>query len=273
MLCRWPETDNFMSVFLLLTLISIFNIIIRFFNSSARFNSSLTAFVPVILYFYLANYFKRKKIALISSFIFSLLPQTVALGRIASPVNFQVFLFLLFLICFSYIRKISVRIGLFFLWFYISFLTFRGFWFYHSYPQNSVYKLMENIFNLTSFNLLFFNNVTYYWGGVRENGILYIALLPFFLIGLFTLIRSKTTNIISVTAVIFILTVMSPSYPESKEIFMAFPMLSAVTGRGFYELWHRNNLLNRLFTGFLILFLIYETAQFLHYYFIHFPLE
>ena len=132
-------------------------------------------------------------------------------------------------------------------------------------------SILNNLFILLSPDLLFYRNITFWWGGLREFGIMYLFFLPFIILGLLKAFPGKRF-LLFILLWILVFSAFSPAFPESREIFLAVPLWSVLTGTGlFYSFQARNIYVKTVATGS-TLFLLYEYSQLIHYYFRHYPL-
>ena len=155
----------------------------------------LTAFLSVLgvvfLYWYTKAVFGDKKIAVLSAFFLGSLPWSFEQGRIASPPSNAIAILLLLLFAASQKRQLFFKIILYGCIPLILFFFYPQFWLFRTNLNSfSNIHVLQNLFILLSPDLLFFHNITFWWGGVREAGVLYFSLIPFFLIGIYQLIFS-----------------------------------------------------------------------------------
>lgn len=221
----------------------------------------------LVFYFFVNNSFKNKKLALISSWILTILPWSLEQGRIVSQPNNFLFFFLIILLIAQMVKNTFqklliysiIPIGLFF--FYPQFWLFRG---GINIFQKTDY--FNNLFFLLSPSFLFFKNITFWWGGVREFGVMYASLLPIFIVGIYQTLVLKYYSVLLWTGIILFISSASPFLPESREFFLIIPFLSVILGLGINSF--RKKWLTLLFISLLIL---YEITQFFHYYTVHYP--
>lgn len=254
-------------LFLLFTIPQMVNssIATRILSSSSSLASAF------FLFFLSQKYFKNTKISLISVWFFVNLPWVFVEGRIVSQPNIALF-FILITILFA--QKISSRYKYIFLVLILPIL-------YLAYPQFWLFKMQEfklspesfitNLYILFSFNFLFFNNITYWWGGIREFGVMFLSFIPFFIPGLYRLIISKEIKLLILLLLVTIIAALSPYFPESREFYIATPIISYILALGAYYLTVQKNKTVIALLLCLFIFMIYELSQFYHFYFIHYP--
>ena len=234
----------------LLLLIILFNLFLKFWRLgvipplldknelSLRFLSAgLSLFFPVLIYILVRNIYRADKLALLTALIFTILPQTIVEGRIVSILVYPPFL----------LKNLPGSI--------------------------TIYNFTSNLLSLISFDMLFFKNTTFYWGGIREFGMMYLSFLPFFLLGLYQTIHDKKFMPLIALLLIFVYVSLIPSFPESRIVLLAAPLLSFIVARGTLVFWQYKNINFKLAFFLLVLFLFYELIQFFHYYTMHYPVE
>lgn len=258
-----------------ISLILIFNLATRFWRlgmvpplfddhyfSVRVISAGLGVITPLILYYYLKKSSAREKFAQLSSFIFSLLPSSIIESRIVSPVQFPLFLLLLFLLLASVNKNITFRLAL--TAFYLIIL-------FYIYPIVLVLIWpLSNLFTLLSFDLLIFHNITFYWGGIREFGLLYLSFLPFLLLGFISLPSIRLTKIFIIPLIVIFLIAFSPTFPESRLFYLTAPFFSMIITSGILYFWENKKISMRLITCLLLFISVYELSQFLHHYHVHY---
>lgn len=239
----------------------------------ARILSMLLSIGTVILlFFYTQRSFQNRKISLLSSYIFTVLPWTIEQGRIASQVNNALFIFFLLILSLKFFKNIFFKIVVYLAIPLTIFLAYPQFWIFKA--TNFPLKLQDylnNISLLLSPDFLFFKNITFWWGGIREVGVLHLSLLPFFIFGVYKLVTRMSWEIISWIIGILLVSAASPFFPESREFFLATPFISLIVALGIYNFVKQRNFLVMFFFLSLFLFIVYDIANFFHYYTIHYP--
>lgn len=232
---------------LLILFIFVFNIITRFWKigeippvidgqyySLRILSVGLNLLIPVLFYYFVHKIYNSNKLALLSALFLSLLPQSIVEGRIVSVlVNPHLSVF----------REIAP-------------VTF-----------------FMNFLHLISFDMLFFQNVTFYWGGVRETGIMYLSFLPFFITGIYSLIENRSYKPLFFLLAVLILISFSPEFPENRFIFFIFPILSLISAGGVLAILKNKNTYALPLLTLIFLYFQYELIQFFHFYFVHYPLQ
>lgn len=237
----------------------------RMISASANLGSAF------ILFFIAKNYFKSTKIALISVWFFAGLPWVFTEGRIVSQPSTALF-FILLMILFA--QRVSSGFK------YVFWLLTLPI-VYFVYPQIWIFRILEfkfslssfitNLFILTSSDFLFFKNITFWWGGVREFGVMFLSMLPFFLVGIYELFIAKRVKLLILFGLITFIAVLSPFFPESREFYFATPLFSLAVALGIYKLMLHKYKAVKTFVICLFLMLIYEFSQFIHFYLVHYP--
>jgi len=272
---------------LFFSLIIIFAIVSRFlfikelppiFDNSVLLARYITAFLSVgsifLLFLILITFNLRIKLIFLTIWTMAVLPWSIEQGRIFSQVSNALFFCLLF---FLLIQKTKNFI------FKILKLSFIPFFLYFIYPQfwifqlTSVFrfssKLLNNIFIIVSPDFLFFRNITFWWGGIKEFGIMYVSFLPMFMYGLYRLIIEKKYSLFIIFIFLVIISAASPFFPESREFFLSIPLISLIVGKGMYQFLYVENKWIKFMFWILIILVIYEISQYFHYYSVHYKQE
>lgn len=225
----------------------------------------------VFLFIYTHQLSKNYKISLLSSFSFTVLPWTIEQGRIFSESSIAVFLIFLILIVLKRIHSKEGKILFLFVLPLILYFFSPNMWFvktpsnFSSWPD---YK--NNILSILSFDFLFFKNHTFWWGGVREYGIIFLPfILPFFL-GVFAVIKKRYWSLIIIILFLALIYAGNTTFPEGREFFLATPIISLILGFGFYALSTKKDLKAQIISLILVLAFIYEMMQFFHFYTNHY---
>lgn len=246
--------------------------------NSNIYNRLLTASLSVgsiyLLFVLCKNLWGSNRVALLASWVFMIMPWTIEQGRITSQVSNSLFFLLLIIILMQKFRSLISRSILVVIIPFMFYLCYPNLWIFRSgFNIPSVSTLLNNIFLLISPDFIFFKNITFWWGGVRETGMLYPAFLPFLLVGI-----AESTNYISkkiwlFISSIYIITAISPYFPETRELFLTTPFISIIVALGFvkfYKILLEQNIYMKLISLIMIIFIAYDLAQFNHYYFIHY---
>lgn len=239
---------------------------------AARMLSASVSVGSALIFFFISKkYFKSPKLALLSVWFFANSPWVFTEGRIVSQQNVALFFILLVTL---FVQKISIRFKYIF-WVLILPIL------YFAYPKFWLFKLeafklnldsfFTNLFILTSFDFLFFKNITFWWGGVKEFGTMFLSTLPFFLVGSYELFIGKGRKLLFLFGSITFIAALSPFFPESREFYFTTPLFSLSVALGIYKLMLHKAKAVRAFVICLSVVLIYEFSQFFHFYFIHYP--
>lgn len=227
----------------------------------------------VMVFFLVKKYFEKPKIALLASWVFSILPWAFEQGRIISQSNLTLALVMSVLFIYQRVNFKNKKILLFlipviFFFFYPQFWIFRVDEFKFNF-----YSLIYNLFTLLSFDYLFFKNISFWWGGIKEFGVMFLSFLPFFLVGIYDIIRLVNLRFILFSLLITIVSAASQFFPETREFYFSTPILAIVVGLGIYRCFLQTKVVIRIFFVGIFLLMIYELSQFYHFYFIHYPQE
>ena len=240
---------------------------------SFRFVSSIYNIgCAVLLYYICKKIFKVEKIALLSSFIFAVLPWTIEQGRIYSQPSNVLFWLLLILFLNIVWKNIIIHVVSIICIPFLFYLLYPHFWILKSgLSMISINSLVKNIFTLLSPDFWFFKNDTFWWGGIRDSGIINLAFLPFLLIGLFQTNIPARARIFTILLLITLVSAASPFYPESREFFLVTPTLAMLISFGIYSSFNflTKNIYKFVILVFLFLF-IYDFSCLLHLYSVHY---
>lgn len=269
---------------LILLLILTFTAISRFFlvdkippllSSSVvslrLLSAAATITSTALIFFLVERYFQNTKIALLTAWVFCILPWTFEQGRINSAPNLALVLILCTLLL---AQKFFSKFKYTFLLFIpvLIFISYPQFWlFKFNEFEFSIHSLITNLYILTSFDFLFFRNVTFWWGGVREFGVMFLSFLPFHLIGIYQLVTNKEKKLLFIFGLITFIAALSPFFPESREFYFATPLISITVALGIYHFSIWKSIMIKSMIGLLFLLMIYEYMQFMHFYFVHYP--
>jgi len=224
-----------------------------------------------LLYIFTKRLMHFKRIALLSAFIYTLLPWSFEQSRITSLPNIALFIFLIFLNFFTFNKQVILKI--------IS-LVFLITVYFYLYPQVlnivpvfkiQISQILHNFFSILSPEFFLFKNNLYWWGGVRDWGIINISLLPFMVIGILFLIERKKYQIIIWTLLIALCTALNSDFPETRVFYLSLPFISVTIATGIFKFIKKESLKIRIIFLILLAFYFYDLAQYFHYYLIHYP--
>src|SRR3989338_4364234 len=241
-------------------------IILRIFSAAA-------GILLTWIVFYLAKQFNlNRKTALLSAWVYSVFPWAIEQGRIFSSVNLTaVVLFLSAIFLLKYLfKKNNTKLILRLIPFV--FAVIPGIWYIYFKFLLPVTSILNNLSILISPNLLFYRNITFWWGGLKEFGIMFLSFLPFLITGI---IKSITGLKFLLTSVVWLLffSAFSPDFPESRLFYLSVPLWSVLIGNGIAISFRLKDKFYKTLIICLLLFIIYEYAQLLHYYFRHYPIS
>lgn len=225
----------------------------------------------ILLFFLVKNSFRNTKTAMLSAWAFNILPWVFEQGRLVSGPNLSLTL-ILFTAFFIQNIRFRWKYALIFLIPVFLYLIYPHFWVFRTekFILNAD-SIVNNLFILFSFDLLFFKNITFWFGGIREFGIMLLSFLPFFMTGIYLLIIQKKTGLILLYTAVAAVSALSPFFPESREFYFATPIISIMSAVGISNWTHQQSLIKRLILVSFILFMLYEIFQFYHFYFVHYP--
>lgn len=265
-----------------LTLILLYAVLSRFLfiqsfpqplgpSLSYRLLSATSSLLSVFLLYVLGRrFFSSKKIGLFAAWLIAATPWAIEQGRIVSPLSITLPIFLGLILAVSFVRanllKLSAYAAILAAWFFVSYPGVSSSVFSSVHPLNFV----SNIFFLFSFDFLFFHNTSYWWGGVKEFGVLFLAFLPFFLAGMVTMRKRRSdTGIFIIGAAV--LASLNPVFPEGRHFFLALPFLLLVVAQGMNWFITRTQKVSIIASVVLSIVMMYEIFQFWHYYTVHYP--
>jgi hypothetical protein len=226
-----------------------------------------------LLYRYLILKTGNKKICLLGVWVFAVFPWVIDQGRIVSQANSGLFLFLLLLVLIRKTYRMRYKLVLFLIFLPFLFIVYPDFWFFRSLHLVPLSVLLTNMFSLTSFEFLFFHNTSFWWGSLRDWGIMHLTFLPPLVIGLYETFHKKEITIILWLSVITFISAASPYFPESREFFIAIPFLSFIVALGLYRIGNIKGNIGILLRSFVVLLFIYDFSLYLHLYFVHYPIQ
>lgn len=238
-----------------------------------RLVSSAAAFISVILiFFWSSKILGHQKNALLTSLLYILQPWTIQEARVYSV--YMIFLCVLILATLLIFITRSIFIKLLF-----TFTVLAGF----LLMVNLIYKvsftalfknfsiLLPNVFKLLSFEFIFFDNQSFWWGTVREQGMLLPVFIPFLLIGTSYIVRiAKLTQIILGVwfIIVLVISAASPTFPEGRFFFLNLPVFLLLIVSAIIGIFKIPKVLP---LALFVLIVVYMLHFFQHYYFSHFP--
>jgi len=242
-----------------------------------RLPSVISGVISIILIYGITKkIIKIEYVALLTSFLFSVNAWSIEQGRI--PVIISISSLFVLVAIYGYIsfKKYSIIRFLSGIIILVAFILYPGIKLISSirFPI-SWEKTLPNMFHIFSFDYFFFKNDSFWNGGVRTYGILFISLLPFLIIGLSTIIHKK----IIIPGILFVLMlllfgVIDPNFPETRVFYYLLPFILMIVALGLFKL--KKILRPNTFIIFIIPFVLiftYELSSFLHEYTIHYPIR
>ncbi len=259
-----------------------------------------------VIYFLSKLIYKNKRLALLTAWVFAVSPWSVEQGRVISQPTVALFCLLLISFLFLTVKNKIISRGLLIITPLVLYLTYPQFWLFRfTQPLPKIADFLNNLFYLISPEFLFFKNTTFWWGGVRESGIFFLAFLPFLILGIYRFITcychpdrsaswrrvegsstlrklEDSSTSLGMTSlkqiglglyffVILLLSAASPFFPESREFYLAYPVLCLIVAVGIDYWWSSKTKISKIIFMFLFLFIIYDIGSFFHYYTIHYP--
>src|SRR3989344_2568595 len=231
--------------YLLNTVPPLFDAQIQILRLSSAVLNILSIF---LLYIYVKKTLNNTKIALLSAWVMATLPWVLEQGRIYSYASNSLFFLLLFLLFWISLNNLLARFILLISFFITLYFSYPNLWIFKTMPVlDHPIIFINNLFNLLSPDNLFFRNFTFWWGGVKEVGVMYILLFPFLIFGLLEIINHRRYKLL---------------YPCLFILFLSVAF-------GIYKLFLKG--IQPLFILIFTALITYEIIQFFHYYYIHYP--
>lgn len=246
---------------------------------SGRLVSAISGFLSIVaIYFLTKRLFESRKLAFFTSLSLTLLPISIIENRIVSWVSVAVFLVII-----SYFFIIEGRvykkiIGYFLFSIFILYLNQEILLFARLLKNVDFTLLLNNFFDLLSFQKIFFANDTFWTGGIRRSGMIYPEAIPIFLIGIYEMLNKKQYLCLIFGLLVIFIAALSPTYPEAREIGLLIPVFSLILGFGSFKMFnyfkkHKRNALIMVSGLAYIVILFYGFINFFHYYFTHYHFE
>lgn len=247
------------------------------FQSSSFLPRLVTAIVSIVNVYLTCRlsvrYSDKVKVGLLSAFFMGILPWTLEESRVYSSVNNGLAILLAGNFFWLKFRTRWIKIFTAIISLSVFFFVYQDIWFLKNFQLISILSFRDNLFRLLSPQMWFFNNITFYHGGLREWGMVYISMLPLLILGLIKSYNRKNKFLYLVFLILSLISAMSPFFPESREFFLTTPILSFFIGKGFYVLISEKKVIYSLITFILLLLIVYEISQLLHFYYNHYPLN
>lgn len=244
---------------------------------AGRVISALASILAVWCIYKITTYYTGKnRIGYLTALIFSVLPWTVEQGRIVSEVNMTLSITLFILWIQIFFSK-KTKVIFFAILVTVFYFTYKEIWILHVDTQTMVSpeNIGKNMLFLSSSEFLISHNPTFWWGGVRDWGISLSIFLPFLVIGIIKSIARKEIVILITIIMLLIFASSSPAFPESREFYLATPLISYFIAVGINVLREIKGkpYVYKMLTVIIVGLFIYEYQNFLHFYTVHYPLR
>lgn len=227
-----------------------------------------------LVHFYTRILRKNIKISLLAAWAFAVIPWAVEQGRVVSLPTLFLPIFLLLVIGVRTIQKKRARVA----WSVIT-LAIIGvyYWQLWLWQTDSGFapatKAFRHFFQVLSPEMLFVSNSTFWWGGIREFGMMFLSMTPFFLLGLIQLARARILSPLLWVLSIACIASFSPAFPEGRQAYLTIPFFCLFVANGMYLVCTQLSRWNRILSVGVCTVLIFEMIQFWHYYHIHYPMQ
>lgn len=230
-----------------------------------------------LVYSLIADIFNSRKLGLLTAFIFAVTPWVTEQSRIYSEVNNCLFLLLLAVYFWRKYANIYFRSCLTLIVLSGIYFVYPSLWLFAFFkPGSNLPKLqdfMNNIFTILSPDYLFFRNISFWWGGIKDFGVMFIIFLPFWLYGIYGFLIQKKYYFFLIFFIIVLFTSLSVKFPETREFFLSVPILSLFTATGLKEAFKPKNNTHLIICIIFIALFSYELSQYQHYYTVHYSKE
>lgn len=223
------------------------------------------------LYCFVRWYSRSTRTALLAVWVFAVSPWAVEQGRIFSPLQIFTPILLLLIWTAQLIRFKLLRIMRYVS---IAVATVAFYWVVWEFQKDtgiaSFSSAFSNLFALFSPSMLFVSNTTFWWGGVREFGMLFLSFAPFFVLGLLDLISKKQWMVLGYVVLFGMIASIAPQFPEGRQFYPALPFLSYITAAGLRHLHVRSQTVSLILLCMFLMIWVYEDIQFWHFYATHY---
>jgi hypothetical protein len=214
---------------------------------------------------------ESRRIGSLTAWVYAIMPWALEQGRITSPVNVFVAVLIMFLYAsISHPKKIFVSLILLISVLSIPFMIPSVWIFLNPHVSDVLSRFPGNVLYLLSPNLLFLSNTTFYWGGIREFGVLLPTMSPFLMLGFIKLASLRYRKFWLGIFTVFLFAAFSPFLPESREFYFAVPFLSFIVALGIDGLFIQKGKIGRIVGAAFLIFMLYEFGQVLHYMGVHY---
>lgn len=243
-----------------------------------RIITALMSIVTIGLLMYIVHKKTRNlSLTYASGLAFALMPWHIEQSRIVSPPMWALLVVLLTYSLVLQCNKTYVKLAitafavLVLTWVYPGILSFT-----QTSRSLNVLAHVSHFFRLISIQFHFFQNDSFWKGGLREWGVLLPTTLPIFLLGLFQLLKSvkwKHWGYGLYLVVIWLIAALNPLFPEGREFFLITPYISIIIGLGIIkllDLYKYSTFKTKALLGVFFLFVIYEHLIFAHFYLSHY---
>lgn len=270
-----------------LTLLLMYTVITRFWQIDTlptiasgalligRFGTGFASCLTlIVLYYFVCSYNGNTRTALLTVWVFAVSPWAIEQGRIFSPV--QIFMPILLFLLWMAVR-IHFKILLFFRHLSIAMAVGVFYWFLWDFQKDTGFSpsrdAARNLLEIFSPGMLFVSNTTFWWGGIKEFGMLFLSFSPFFFLGFLSMINSRQWLILSYIVIFGIVASFAPQFPEGRQFYLALPFLAYCVSYGMTLIPMRSFRVRGVLLCLFVLICIYEQQQFWHYYIVHYPMQ
>ncbi len=243
-----------------------------------RLPSAIAGIISILLNVLLVNKFTQNHgLALVSGITLTLMPWHIEQSRVHSEVMMGLCVLLVMLTLLSYLSNKFIRLTILvvslvlFKYVYPSFWLFSG-----NFTHITTRYLFSNMFKLISVEFLFFNNDSFWWGGLRTIGTMLPFTLPIFIIGIWEIIsklRRQHWGWFLAFGFIWFMAALNPNFPENREFFLISPYLALIMAYGvmvIFKYYHTAKLGQKICIFIFSILLIYEQILFFHQYTQHY---
>ncbi|MCL5072464.1 MAG: glycosyltransferase family 39 protein [Actinobacteria bacterium] len=145
---------------------------------------------------------------------------------------------------------------------------------FHNKIINYLLTYLSNYSDYFSINFLFIKGGLPLWLNISGMGLIYLLELPFFIVGIIGLIKSKENKdkfpLFWILMAPLTAAITFDETPNVRRSLLMFPMIELVSAYGFYYFLRKRKYLVKILVSIGVgLILIYNFAYFMHQYFVH----
>ncbi|RJR30215.1 hypothetical protein C4564_00505 [Candidatus Microgenomates bacterium] len=243
-----------------------------------RLITAISAIISIVLlYVVVLQKTGKKDLAQASALILTLLPWHIEQSRIYSPFMLALSLLLMVALLWQIAPCKSCKTVLLIFSSIVIWRLLPDLWMFHPpYILPSLTKIIINVFKILSVDFLFFNNDSFWFGGLRTTGVLLPSEIVIFMVGLAAVITNfvkRNLWLVFLFIVFLLLAALDPLFPETRVLFLSTPLLALLAAQG---ILHLNKMYQhkawpvKAAIVFYVIVLLYEHIIFVHTYTSHY---